>query len=141
MAEILPQHGPCFVCGSANPRGLGLTLRHDGGRVFTDFDLDESAQGPPGLAHGGAIAAILDEVMGGAVWLAGHRALLASFTADYRHPTSLGARLRAEAWLDRVEGRKIYALSRLLLPDGNVAVEGRGLYVQSPLLAGKVTFG
>lgn len=141
MPDFLPEHGPCLVCGSANPKSLGLRLYAEAGRVKSEFVLNDSAQGPPGYAHGGAIAAILDEAMGGAVWVAGHRAVLANLNADFRLPTPLGSRLRAEAWVEATEGRKIRARAHLLLPGGETAAEARGLYVEAHHLVGRPAFG
>src|SRR5579859_3317215 len=76
--ERLPSHGPCFICGPDNPKGMALHfLEVAGGRVEARFRYELPQQGPPGHAHGGAIAAVLDEVMGAAVWRAGHPVLLA----------------------------------------------------------------
>jgi len=82
--------------------------------------------------HGGASAAILDEAMGKVVWLAGLQVVLATMTVDYAQPTPLGVRARAEAWIERVEGRKAYAAAHLLLPDGSVVVRATGLYIDVP---------
>ena len=61
----LPEHGWCFVCGSENPHGIGLTLWVDDDGILTsEFTLNDAQQGPPSYAHGGASAAILDEAMG-----------------------------------------------------------------------------
>jgi len=72
----LPEHGSCFVCGGSNSHGIGVTwYAREDGSIFTDVTLTEAQQGPPGLAHGGASAALLDEAMGAAVWQAGYKAV------------------------------------------------------------------
>lgn len=128
----LPGHGACYICGTDNPEGLGLIWYEEAGVVVSEFTLGRGQQGPPGHVHGGASAAILDEAMGKAVWRAGHQVLAANLNVDYRRPTPLGVALRAEAWVDRAEGRKVYAASVLRLPDGTAAVEATGLYVAVP---------
>jgi acyl-coenzyme A thioesterase PaaI-like protein len=71
--DPIPEHGPCFVCGTQNPHSMGVTWwARDDGAVVTEVALTESQQGPPGYAHGGASAALLDEAMGAAVWRAGY---------------------------------------------------------------------
>jgi acyl-coenzyme A thioesterase PaaI-like protein len=128
----LPGHGVCFVCGHENPCGLGLDWYRDGERVASDFTTAPTLQGPPGHVHGGASAAILDEAMGKIVWLSGLQVVLATMTLDYAKPTPLGVQVRAEAWIERIEGRKAYAASHLLLSDGSVAVRATGLYIDVP---------
>ena len=71
----LPEHGSCFLCGSENPHNVGLRWYVDEkGVVSSEFTLTLAQQGPPGHAHGGLSAAVLDEVMGAAVWQAGYTA-------------------------------------------------------------------
>ena len=79
----LPEHGSCFICGSQNPKGMGLVwyARPDEAHelvVFTDFSFGLSEQGPPGHTHGGASAAVIDEVMGAVVWRSGLKVVLAN---------------------------------------------------------------
>ncbi len=135
----LPEHGSCFVCGTENPKGMGLTwyrTHHTAGGtlIFADFQFTLSEQGPPGYTHGGASAAVLDEAMGAVVWLAGMPVVLANMNLNYSLPVPLGVTLRVEAWLERVEGKKAYGHSHILLPDGRKAIDAQGLYVQAPEL-------
>ena len=101
----------------------------DDGRLTSEFTLNEAHQGPPGHAHGGASAAILDEVMGLVVWAAGHQVLAANININYRKPLPLHIPLLAEANITEVRERKIISAGKILLPDSTVAVEGSGVYV------------
>ncbi len=57
----------CFGCGAAHPTGLRVRcFRTDDGVVSPVFIPAEYA-GPPGAAHGGIVAAYLDEILAGAV--------------------------------------------------------------------------
>lgn len=87
-------------------------------------------EGPPGHAHGGSIAAVLDEAMGAAVWHAGHPVVAANLSVDYRAMLPLGTDARFEAWVTAVEGRKIRAAGRILDADGRAFAEGTGLYIE-----------
>lgn len=132
-SQRLPYHGPCFVCGPDNPDGMGLDWYESGGRVHTEFSFARAHQGPRDHAHGGAAAAVLDEAMGAAVWVAGHRVLAANLEIDFRAPVPLGADLRVEAWLEGVEGRKARAAGKLTLAgSGHLLVEAKGLFVSAP---------
>lgn len=139
MRRQLPYHGWCFVCGTENPRSIGLTwFVEDDGRLTADFTLNDSQQGPPGHAHGGASAAILDEAMGLVVWAAGHKVAAVNLEINYHKPLPLHQPLTLEARITQQDSRKIFSTGEIKLPDGSVAVSGRGIYVVAPSLFEKV---
>lgn len=65
-------------------------------------------EGPPGTLHGGFVAASFDEVLGLAQTLAGRTGMTGTLKVVYRNPTPLYEELRFRAWVDRIEGRKIF---------------------------------
>jgi acyl-coenzyme A thioesterase PaaI-like protein len=137
----LPEHGVCFVCGKANPHSIGVTwFLDEGGEIFANAILSEAQQGPPGFAHGGASAAVLDEAMGAAVWQAGYSVAAVNLTIDYRHPVPLGQAVTVHARITERDEHKIFASGEITLSDGTVAVSGRGIYVEAPQLFGSVRF-
>jgi acyl-coenzyme A thioesterase PaaI-like protein len=135
ILKQLPEHGSCFVCGSENPHNFGIHWYVDEkGVVSSKFTLTLAQQGPPGHAHGGASAAVLDEVMGAAVWQAGYTVAAANLNINYRKPVPLEQPLSTKGYITRRNGRKLYAHGEIYLPDGTVAVTGRGLYIIAPQL-------
>src|SRR5512143_3873565 len=87
----LPQYGSHFVCGTAEAPAMGVTwYGREDGTVFAEVTLGSAQQGMPGLAHGGATAALLDEAMGGAVLLAGYRVAAVNININYHKPVPLG---------------------------------------------------
>jgi len=136
----LPEHGSCFICGQQNPKGMGLVWyaqANDAQQeyVFCEFEFTLAEQGPPGHAHGGASAAVIDEAMGAAVWRSGLKVVLANMNLNYHKPVPLNTPLRVEARLDRTEGRKAYAVGGIVLVEGGeTAVSGTGLYIHAPHL-------
>ena len=109
---------------------MGFVFYQDGLRILGEGTLTRAQQGPPGHAHGGSLAAVLDEAMGWALWRNGYKVVAAHLDFDYRHPTPLGVPLRVEAEVGARGNRSIKATSRLILPDGTVAVEGGGVFVE-----------
>ena len=64
-AAIPPYHVPwCFGCGPENEHGLRLQARLEGDLVVADLRLAPWFAGGPGVAHGGAVAAFFDDLMG-----------------------------------------------------------------------------
>jgi acyl-coenzyme A thioesterase PaaI-like protein len=90
---------------------------HLGGKVW----FGPRAEGPPGHAHGGAIAAVLDEVMGGAAWLAGHPVMTIDMAVRYRKAVPLNQVYTLHGGVERVEGRKVHMVGSLLLDDRALA--------------------
>jgi len=135
MKRQLPYHGWCFVCGHDNPHSIGLTWYVDDDGVMTaEFTLNEAQQGPPGHAHGGASAAILDEAMGLVVWAAGHKVAAVNLEINYHKPLPLDLPLTLEARITQMDERKIFSAGEIKLPDATIAVSGRGIYVVAPKL-------
>ena len=131
----LPEHGPCFICGSENPHNLGLHWYVDEkGVVSSEFTLTLAQQGPPGHAHGGLSAAVLDEVMGAAVWQAGYIVAAVKIEVNYRKPVPLGTLITTKGYVTRRVRRKVYARGEICLPNGAILVEGKGLFVIAPQL-------
>ncbi|MCE9646477.1 MAG: PaaI family thioesterase [Chloroflexi bacterium] len=135
MKTQLPYHGWCFVCGHENPHSIGLTLFvNDDGTLTSGFTLNEAQQGPPGLAHGGSSAAILDEAMGLVVWAAGHKVAAVNIEINYLKPLPLNQPLTLEARITQLDEKKILSAGEIKLRDSTVAVSGRGVYVVAPHL-------
>jgi acyl-coenzyme A thioesterase PaaI-like protein len=100
VGEELPFHHPdCYGCGPSNTCGLGLRgIAEAGEAVRAELTFDGRFRGAPGLAHGGAIAAAVDDLFG----LVLVRVLVPAVTVDlsvsYRRPVHLDepCLLRAE---------------------------------------------
>lgn len=122
-----------YVSGSAaaDSRTRVRYFRMDGSEhLFACVWFGPAAEGPPDSVHGGAIAAVLDEAMGGACWLNRHPVVGARITINYRHMVPLGFSGRVEAGIDRIERRKCFITSRLADADGKIYAEGEGLFIK-----------
>lgn len=129
--ELLPEHGYCFVCGSQNPKGIGLRwYGYKNGEIRSTFTLGKEQQGPPNFAHGGASAAILDEIMGMAAWYAGYKIVSVNLNINYLLPVPLGVELKARGYIFKKEGKKLFARGEIILPDGKIAVKGASVLVE-----------
>lgn len=139
IIRILPEHGWCFICGKENPKSIGVrwSLLEDHS-IFTQVTLDLSQQGPPGLAHGGASAGLLDEAMGSVVWSAGHQVVSVNLNINYIKPVPLHQSINISAKIEKVEGRAIHVGSSISQEDGTVLVTGQGIYVEAPQFFGEL---
>lgn len=117
------------VIGLRNPAAPPVVIQHDqSGGVWSALDLGAAYEGPPGHVHGGVCAMILDHVLGE---VASGGLIKPLFTGTiscrYLRATPLGP-LRAEAWIERTEDVKTFAVGHLADVEG-VTVEAEGVFV------------
>lgn len=125
----------CFACGLENPSGLRLRF-YDNGKdhVSTRFTLEPQHAGYPGMAHGGIVAAILDEV-GGRTMMINHPNrffVTAHMDMRFRRPVPVGVLLEASAWLIVQHGRRTQAHAEILSDSQEILAEANILYLDMP---------
>jgi uncharacterized protein (TIGR00369 family) len=125
------QKNYCFACGRNNPQGMKLKFTYDEERdcFVCRFRLGKRYTGPPGHAHGGIIATILDEAMGKVNRLRQVVAVTSQITVDYLKPVPLNKPLRVESREVKVRGRKHVNMGEILNLKGEVLARGQGLFV------------
>lgn len=133
VGSPLPPHQPnCFGCGPRNPAGLHLRCMVTEEGVAGSFRLEEHHEGGPGIAHGGVVAAVLDDLLGYLLYRLGHPMVTARLEIDYRLPVPLLVDVAATARIVSVEGRKVWTEGELRAPGGPVYAQARGLFVRVP---------
>jgi acyl-coenzyme A thioesterase PaaI-like protein len=123
-----------FVSGE--PDGHRLRVRYytdEDHRVIARVWFGPGAEGPPGHAHGGAIAAALDEAMGVAVWVAGHPMVAGRLVTDFRRMVPLGTVATIYTEVHGVEGRKVRVTARLVATSDAPHAEGEAVFVRLDL--------
>jgi uncharacterized protein (TIGR00369 family) len=125
------QRDNCFGCGPANPNGLHLkfALSPGGDSYICEFELGSSFVGPPGHAHGGIIATILDEAMGKANKLKSIVALTRRMEVEYFRPVPLGQPLVVEGRNSRVDGRTLFNSAELRDASGKILARSKGTFL------------
>ena len=121
----------CFGCGPANPSGLHLKfdLGPAGDSYLANFELATEFGGPPGHAHGGIVATILDEAMSKANKLRGRIALTRRIEVEYLRPVPLGKPLVVEGRIGSVRGRASYNHAEIRNSEGAVLARSRGKFL------------
>jgi uncharacterized protein (TIGR00369 family) len=125
----------CFACGLENPFGLRLHFFDNGAdEVVSEFTIDPNHQGYPGVAHGGVVAAILDEAGGRTVMIGDPMRffMTAKMEIKYRQPVPTGAPLKAVGKLIRLKERLAAARAEIRSPHDEVLAEAELLLSNVP---------
>ncbi len=107
----------CVVCGPWNPLGVGIEVERDGDAVAAAVVLGHAFEGGPGMAHGGVVAALFDDLLGYLLTVHRFPAFTGALTVRYHRPTPVERRLELRG---RVVGRD----QRHLHTVGEIRVDG-----------------
>jgi acyl-coenzyme A thioesterase PaaI-like protein len=118
----------CWGCGPDAHEGLGLLPHLDGSDVVADLEFPPRFVGGPGVVHGGAIAAFVDDLLGYVPVAYGSPGVTARLDTNYRKPIPLGVTVSGRAWMSRVDGRKMWA-EGIIEADGVRFVEASAMFV------------
>lgn len=126
----------CLVCGLGNDFGLKAAFYElDSGELLAIFTPKDEHQSYPGRLHGGISSTIIDEAIGRAIMInhPGQFGVTVEISLRFKKPVPTGQELRVVARITRDTSRFFEGSGELLLPDGTVAVEGRGRYLKMDL--------
>jgi acyl-coenzyme A thioesterase PaaI-like protein len=124
-------HELCFGCGQANLFGLQLELEPsaDGG-VEGRFFVKQDHQGPPRYAHGGVMAAALDEAMALLLFGRGMFTVTARLEVDLVAPAPVGTFVRVRARLEQEGERTLALAAEATREDGRRLAVAKGTFVR-----------
>lgn len=89
-------------------------------------------EGPPGHAHGGSIAAVMDEALGLAAWAAGYPIVVGNLNVSFRAMLPIKKVVTLESQVVSVEGRKVMVHGKLFCDEETVYAEGQCLCITIP---------
>lgn len=130
MPRKLPHSHTCFVCGESNPKGLNIRFFADDHGAYVPLFLREEQMGYPGIAHGGVLMSILDELMGWAATMqTGEFSVSAEINTRFLKPVPLHTPLTARAQMTQRRGKVWYTHGEIVDEKGTVYVRATGKYV------------
>lgn len=116
------------VIGPRNAVALPLkVIQEPDGLCWAEAILPSSYEGPPGLAHGGIAALLLDHIMGVTASASKRVTFTGTLSLRYRRGTPLGP-IRIESRITSEEERKVYVDAAILDVDGPT-VEATGIFI------------
>lgn len=127
----LPAHQPnCFGCGHNNTAGLHLRCVTTEEGVSGRVRLQDWHEGGPGVAHGGIVAAVLDDLLGFLMYDIGQPMVTARLEVDYRRPMPIGDELAVSGRITEKSDRKVWAEAEVNGPDGTALARARALFLR-----------
>lgn len=124
-----PHHPECFGCGPEAVQGLHLVPYRVGDEIRASYTFGREHAGAPGIAHGGLVASLLDDVCGFALFVIRAPAVTRRLEVDYRKPVLLGVEYSVVARIDTFEGRKLWVDAEGRDPAGVLTFSARGLFI------------
>ncbi|KAJ0384945.1 hypothetical protein COL922a_007355 [Colletotrichum nupharicola] len=147
-ADFSESHRKTHLCAGAlnNPNALGLVhmvFRHRlTGELILAVVFGQGTSGWPSVVHGGMLSTIMDEAMGrlAALNFSANTAVTAKLAMDFKEPVTPGFlyKVHVHAVLPELQkgpdgedktDRKLWICGRMEGPDGEIALEAKGLFV------------
>jgi acyl-coenzyme A thioesterase PaaI-like protein len=120
--------------GELNPIAPPLDLRYDGDRLVGSAVLGKAYIGPPGTAHGGVVAGLMDQMVAAAGQRFELGGVTAKMTVEFRRPTPLGVPLELAGWLEPQDAKesRVRLVRAEIRAGGEVTVAAEALIVVKP---------
>lgn len=130
--ELLNDGGYCFACGKNNPHGLRMRVDYEESdqSATCSLSLERRFQGWNGIAHGGVVSTLLDEIMAHAVLKHVGQGMTADMQTRYRAPVPLDQEIEVRGWVDTSNRRLATAKSEIRLAgDGKILAEAQARFL------------
>jgi hypothetical protein len=118
-----------LIGGPLNPFGMGARYHRAGEESHCHVTLGPAFEGPPERAHGGVVAAIVDESMATLLRVLGTVAYTGRLTVELVRAAPLGVELLFRSWLDRRDGRRLHIQCEGSA-EGVVFVRSEGVFIE-----------
>lgn len=119
----------CVVCGPWNPLGVGIEVTRQGDEAVASVALGHAFEGGPGMAHGGVVAALFDDLLGYLLTLHRFPAFTGELTVRYHRPTPVDRRLQLRGWVVERQARQLITAGEIRV-DGLVVATAEATFVR-----------
>lgn len=126
----------CIICGIDNELGLKAEFYETkNNKVVTKFKYKKEHQSYPGRTHGGMICALLDELIGRAIWITEPDMWGVTMTLEikYRKPVPYDEELYGIGYIVSETSRTFTGKGEIRDMNDNVLAEASAVYMKLPL--------
>lgn len=126
----------CLICGVNNPAGLVADFYEmEDKSVVAKINFKKEHQSYPGRVHGGMISALLDELVGRAIWVydPNQWGVTMQLNVKFRKPVPYETELKAVGRIDNQTSRTFMGSGQILDKEGNILAEATATYMKLPL--------
>ncbi len=121
-----------FVSGGLIDNFIDIKYFFDeqNGSFYATVTFGEIAKGPPKHAHGGAISAVLDEVMGATAWMNKLHSMTDQLKINFLKAVPLNKEVFIETHIDEVIEKKVTINGRVFDEDDTLYCETESLFIK-----------
>lgn len=126
----------CIICGMENPAGLHASFYEmEDNSVVSLFQFKDIHQSYPERTHGGLICAMIDEIVGRALWVyePTQWGVTTNLSMKYRKPVPYDTPLIAQGMIIDNKSRTFKGIGKIMDMDKNVLAEAEVIYIKLPL--------
>lgn len=124
-----PPEGGCFGCSSANEAGLQLPFVRRGDVLASLYSIPDRFHGAPGIAHGGIVATIFDEVSCASVFFVKDRYVVTGeLSVRYERPCLVETEIEFSARIVDDTHAKYAVVEGTATDDGTVVARSSGKF-------------
>ena len=105
----------------------------DQGALYAEVKFGKLAQGLPGHAHGGAISAVFDELMGACCWVNRYPAMTANYKTQFIIPVPLRKTILYVARITSMKAQKIKLKASMVDVSQVCYADAQGLFIMTDL--------
>lgn len=125
----------CIICGINNPFGLKAPFYEmENGEVISLFTFKEEHQSYPERVHGGLISAMLDEIVGRAIWTIHPDmwGVTMELSVKFRKKVPYSQQLKAVGRIDSETSRTFTGTGEIYDMCGNLLASAKAVYFKLP---------
>ena len=123
----------CFICGLDNESGVKAPFYNlEDNSVATIFKFKSEHQSYPGRTHGGIISAMLDELIGRALWIKepDTYAVTTSMTIKFKKPIPYDTFIKGRGYIVKDSSRLYVGMGELYDMDNNLLASVEATYLK-----------
>lgn len=129
----------CFVCGVSNEDGLHLKIEKGDDKAILKCIIEPTYQSFRGIAHGGIISLLIDEVLWYAFYFQGIIAVTRKLEITFKKPLQIGEEVVCQGWVTKKLREELFeGQAKIEDRDGKIIAFAKGNFAKREELKDKI---